>query len=214
MRTSPAVIYRLDLANDFKGTFISENIGSIMGHSSAQMLSRNFWESNVHPNDLAVLEKKYLQLVERKERHHSYEYRFKHRQGHYTWVHDSATVAYDENGQPLESVGSWTDISEIKTKEAELIRTNQELDEFAYIASHDLKEPLRGIHNYSQFLLEYYAEKLNEDGRSKLETLCRLTQRMENLINSLLHFSRLGRVDRSYDDTDLDEKSIPIYKWP
>ena len=62
---------------------------------------------------------------------------------------------------------------------------NTELDSFAYIASHDLKEPLRGIHNYSNFLMEDYAEVLDADGVSKLNAVVRLTQRMEDLINSL-----------------------------
>jgi light-regulated signal transduction histidine kinase (bacteriophytochrome) len=68
-----------------------------------------------------------------------------------------------------------------------------------------LKEPLRGIHNYSSFLLEDYANLLNEDGVSKLQTLVRLTQRMEDLIESLLHFSRLGRMELSMQKTNLNE---------
>ncbi|BAU62866.1 Multi-sensor Signal Transduction Histidine Kinase [Stanieria sp. NIES-3757] len=87
----------------------------------------------------------------------------------------------------------------------ELTRSNSELDAFAYVASHDLKEPLRGIHNYSSFLIEDYGSILNEDGVSKLQTLMRLAQRMENLINSLLHYSRLGRVELILNETDLNE---------
>jgi chemotaxis family two-component system sensor kinase Cph1 len=86
----------------------------------------------------------------------------------------------------------------------ELERSNHELDAFAYIASHDLKEPLRGIHNYSNFLIEDYGDTLNTEGKTKLQTLIRLTQRMEDLIDSLLHFSRLGRVDLSMQQTDLN----------
>jgi light-regulated signal transduction histidine kinase (bacteriophytochrome) len=86
----------------------------------------------------------------------------------------------------------------------ELERRNNELDAFAYIASHDLKEPLRGIHNYSNFLIEDYGEIIDEEGRHKLRTLIRLTQRMEDLIDSLLHFSRLGRIDLSMQDTDIN----------
>ena len=87
----------------------------------------------------------------------------------------------------------------------ELERSNNELDAFAYIASHDLKEPLRGIHNYSSFLIEDYADVLNEEGVSKLRTMARLTQRMEDLIESLLHFSRLGRVELSMQQTNLNQ---------
>uniref|UniRef100_B8HJX5 histidine kinase n=1 Tax=Cyanothece sp. (strain PCC 7425 / ATCC 29141) TaxID=395961 RepID=B8HJX5_CYAP4 len=87
----------------------------------------------------------------------------------------------------------------------ELQRSNEELDSFAYIASHDLKEPLRGIHNYANFLMEDYGQILDQDGMAKLQTLVRLTQRMEDLINSLLHFSRLGRAELLRQPVNLDE---------
>ena len=88
---------------------------------------------------------------------------------------------------------------------AELTRSNDELDSFAYVASHDLKEPLRGIHNYSIFLLEDYAHQLDADGVSKLQTLVRLSQRMESLIESLLQLSRVGRLDLDVQPTDLNQ---------
>ncbi|MDP5017123.1 MAG: GAF domain-containing protein, partial [Dolichospermum sp.] len=96
-------------------------------------------------------------------------------------------------------------VDELELLNRDLERSNNELDSFAYIASHDLKEPLRGIHNYSNFLIEDYGETLNEDGQSKLRTLIRLTQRMEYLIDSLLHFARLGRIDLSMQQTDLNK---------
>ncbi|PYQ56741.1 MAG: hypothetical protein DMF53_24620 [Acidobacteria bacterium] len=94
---------------------------------------------------------------------------------------------------------------ELQQRNEELNQSNRELDDFAYIASHDLKEPLRGIHNFSSFLLEDYGGKLDGEGRSKLETLMRLTRRMETLIDSLLQYSRLGRVDLAIDRVDLNE---------
>ncbi|MGK7950820.1 MAG: ATP-binding protein [Xenococcaceae cyanobacterium] len=86
----------------------------------------------------------------------------------------------------------------------ELARSNVELDSFAYIASHDLKEPLRGIYNYSSFLIEDYGNILDEAGIDKLNTLMRLTHRMEDLINSLLHYSRLGRAELQVRPVDLN----------
>ena len=93
--------------------------------------------------------------------------------------------------------------AQLQERNTELTRSNQELDDFAYIASHDLKEPLRGIHNYATFLIEDYADRLDEEGRSKLKTLKRLTQRMETLLDSLLEFSRVGRVDLAMGQVDL-----------
>lgn len=88
---------------------------------------------------------------------------------------------------------------------AELERSNMELDSFACAASHDLKEPLRGIHRYSAFLMEDYADILDEAGVDKLQTLVKLAQRMETLVDSLLHFSRVGRADLAMREVDLDE---------
>ena len=85
-----------------------------------------------------------------------------------------------------------------------LQRTNVELDAFAYIASHDLKEPLRGIHNYTQFLLEDVAESLPPDAVAKLNTVIRLTRRMDDLLDSLLHYSRLGRQGMTVQTCDMD----------
>ncbi|MEI6043575.1 MAG: ATP-binding protein [Chloroflexota bacterium] len=87
----------------------------------------------------------------------------------------------------------------------ELEQSNIELDAFSYIASHDLKEPLRGIHNYSKMLIEDYAQQLDDEGKEKLHTLARLTQRMEGLLDSLLYFSQVGRLDFSVTEADLNE---------
>jgi signal transduction histidine kinase len=84
----------------------------------------------------------------------------------------------------------------------ELERSNQELDDFAYIASHDLKEPLRGLFNHASFLLEDYNDKIDDDGVSRLNRLGQLCQRMERLINDLMYFSRLGRADLAVQETD------------
>jgi light-regulated signal transduction histidine kinase (bacteriophytochrome) len=88
---------------------------------------------------------------------------------------------------------------------AELERSNNELDSFAYAASHDLKEPLRGIYNYVNVVLRDAGQFLPEDSQARLQTVSRLTQRMEDLINSLLHYSQIGRVEIMMRQTDLNE---------
>lgn len=108
--------------------------------------------------------------------------------------------------------GTVRDITERKEAQAallrytrELERSNQELDDFAYIASHDLKEPLRGLFNNAQFLQEDYGDKLDEEGRGRLRRLGYLTQRLERLVNDLLYFSRLGRQELAQQVTDIGE---------
>ena len=94
---------------------------------------------------------------------------------------------------------------EIAAMNEALERSNIELDAFAYVASHDLKEPLRGIHNYAHFLLEDYADKLDEPGKGQLQTMVRLTERMESLLDTLLHFSRLGRTELNLSNVDIQK---------
>ena len=93
---------------------------------------------------------------------------------------------------------------ELTRKNEELTRSNADLEAFAHIASHDLKEPLRGIHNYASFVLEDYADKLDEEGQSKLRTMMKLTERMDQLIDGILHYSRLGREKLETEPTDLN----------
>ena len=96
-----------------------------------------------------------------------------------------------------------TMVGQLQAYTADLERSNTDLDEFAYIASHDLKEPLRGMHNHSRFLLEDYEKVLDEDGVRRLNRIVRLSQRMEKLVNDLLYFSRIGRQQLAIKRTDV-----------
>ncbi len=86
----------------------------------------------------------------------------------------------------------------------ELARSNKELDDFAYIASHDLKEPLRGIENQLAFLIEDYGSQLSPEVHERLNKIPPIAKHLENLIQSLLHFSRVGRVDMAIGSVDLN----------
>jgi light-regulated signal transduction histidine kinase (bacteriophytochrome) len=102
-----------------------------------------------------------------------------------------------------------TTVAELRTAQTdlqfqaeELTRTNRELDEFTYIAAHDLKEPLRGIAAYCQILREDYAPKLEAEGVERLTTLERLCDRLLQLTDDLLAFARAGHgnsIDASAD---------------
>ena len=87
----------------------------------------------------------------------------------------------------------------------QLQQRNSELDSFAYVASHDLKEPLRGINSYAFYLSENYQTQLDSEAQARLQSLMRLTRRMDDLLDSLLHFSRVGRTDMQREAVDLNE---------
>ena len=87
-----------------------------------------------------------------------------------------------------------------------LEQSNRELDDFAYVASHDLKEPLRGIHNYAAMVSEDYANApLDADGIARLDTIRRLSTRLDGLIDSLLDHARVNRLALDMEELDAGE---------
>ena len=85
------------------------------------------------------------------------------------------------------------------------LERHAKLDSFAYVASHDLKEPLRGISNYAEMLSNAYADKVDDAGKAKFATISRLCRRMGELLDSLHEYSRLGQQDLSHSDVDLNQ---------
>lgn len=105
-------------------------------------------------------------------------------------------------------VGTVRDISERKRAEkaidqhiSALQRSNQALDDFAYIASHDLKEPLRGLSNNALFLKEDYGTSLTDDALQRIDRIIYLSERMEQLVNDLLYFSRITNQELAIQET-------------
>ena len=89
-----------------------------------------------------------------------------------------------------------------------LRRSNQELQDFAYVAAHDLKAPLRGIGTLADWIASDYADKFDEPGRQQLGLLKRRVTRLADLINGILHYSEIGRVTHPREVVDLS-KLVP-----
>jgi PAS domain S-box-containing protein len=122
------------------------------------------------------------------------------------------------DGHPVESRGVAQDMTALRVLEAqlnerndrlartnaELSRKNKELDEFTYVVSHDLQEPLRTLIAFSDFLLKDYGDRLDEQGQEYIRFLVEASRRMRALIQDLLNLSRAGRVTEDFHEVCLD----------
>jgi len=119
-------------------------------------------------------------------------------------VFDAAPI-YDRKGQLIVAVETLQDLTEhkqaedeLKSKTQELMRSNTELESFAYVASHDLKEPLMSIGGFAELLEEKYGDKLDSKGRVFLSYIIDGVIRLEQLVNDLLAYARLTTVKKSF----------------
>lgn len=100
---------------------------------------------------------------------------------------------------------TFSDVTENIQYRQELERSNRELEQFAYVASHDLQEPLRKIKNYAELLENKYKQELAEQAQKYIDIITRGAGRMQNLINDLLSFSRISRAKLHFETADLNK---------
>ncbi|UTW43028.1 PAS domain-containing protein [bacterium SCSIO 12844] len=172
----------------------------------------NEWHDLIFKEDLEIAVENFNKHCKNEQHAYDQVVRYRHKNGKTIWVRCRGLAIRNAQGKPVRLLGVHTDLTKQKEDEAkiqqyanELEKSNQALEEFAYIVSHDLKQPLRGINNYTDFLMEDYFDQLDEVGKKQLKTLKQLSEHMSELIDKILYFSRVGRVDLSIVQNDLNE---------
>ncbi len=180
----------------------------------------HFWDQHVHPDDLDKVRNKRNELLfQSSDQYWEDEYRFKKADGSYAVVYDRGYVIRNKQGEAIRMIGSTQDITELKRSEQQLLELNQvlerratelsdsnnELERFAYVASHDLQEPLRMVSSFLQLLEKQYASQLDDKAREYINFAVGGAERMKRLILDLLTYSRVGMQKQQFAQVDMNQ---------
>ncbi|MBK7147798.1 MAG: PAS domain S-box protein [Bacteroidetes bacterium] len=204
---SPVMIWMTDKNNltyyfnkswlDFRGRTFEEEMG--IG-----------WLQGVHPDDMGAF-RKISEFLERFE-HYSCEYRLKDHNGVYKSILEIGTPRFLPDKTFAGYMGSCLDISEMKSAQQELAgytkelkRSNEELENFAYVASHDMQEPLRMIASYTQLIQKGIETNRTEGLTEFMKYVTDGVTRMQSLISDLLQFSRVNSKGSAFAEVNMQE---------
>ncbi|MFW9906633.1 MAG: PAS domain-containing protein, partial [Candidatus Thorarchaeota archaeon] len=113
LSTSPAVTFTSEPRGDFRTTFMSKNVRDLIGYEAEEFLTKpNFWVNCIHPEDREHIFSSFSKLPE--ECYYNEIYRLQHKNGSYCWVLEEAQLIKDDQGEPIEIIGYWTDITTYK----------------------------------------------------------------------------------------------------
>jgi PAS domain S-box-containing protein len=203
---------------EFDGRIRSANrsMYEMLGYTEKEMLEHTLQELS-HPDDLnrsAILRQ---QLQDGKIDHVRLEMRYLHKDGHVVWT-DVAAALVRVAEAPAYYVVQMTDITRRKNAEdalvrysAELERSNAELQSFAYVASHDLQQPLRTVASFTRLLAERYQGSVDARADRWIAHITNGVERMQQLINDLLLLAQIRSDGDAFSPTDVDALAARVW---
>ena len=202
------------------GNFLRVNPGlcKILGYAESELLQMNF-NDITYPEDLDLHLEPIQELLTGKISNFSLEKRLICKKQLLRWVNVTVSLVRDIEDNPDYFITAIEDISERKIAQEqlqnslkaqthyaeELARSNAELEQFAFVASHDLQAPLATIASYAQLLETRYQDNLDASANKFINKIVSGSMRMQNLIDDLLEYSRVGRKNKPFELIDFNE---------
>ncbi len=216
-----------DLANN--SVWWGESFYKLFGYdSNTEYTTRSFWTEKLHPDDRAAVIRSIDEAINSGNNQWSMDYRFARSNGEYAHILDRGYILHDEFGTPYRMLGSMFDVTELKNAEQKLATMNEQLElkvaertrelekinqalelsnndlqQFASVASHDLQEPLRKIQMFAKMIDETSGTNPDDMTAHYVRKIIHSSQRMRSLITDILDYSRLSADDNSFVDTDI-----------
>ncbi|HMP98553.1 MAG TPA: PAS domain S-box protein [Cyclobacteriaceae bacterium] len=190
-----------------------EGFKTIFGYEiESSVTDISMWTKGIHPEDKDSVNLSIENALAGTYSNWADEYRFKKANGEYVFAKDKALIIRNEQGKAIRMVGALQDVTYEKVHEeslrrlnAQLALSNQELEQFAYVVSHDMQEPLRMISSFMGLLDKKYGQLIDEQGHKYIDFAIDGAKRMRQIILDLLEFSRVGRIKEEEAEVNLNE---------
>ena len=202
------ILHQIDATIDY----VSPSVKRILGYSPSELIGMNPYEGLIHPEDAKVIRNGiHQEILITQGRLRTVECRVCQKDGTYVWFESTFKAVRDQQQQVVAIVTSSRDISDRKREEERsrefeqrLLVSNEELENFAYVASHDLQEPLRVISSFLQVLQRRYQDQLDERAGQFIDYAVDGANRMKKLITDLLAYSRVNSLFQERQSVDLN----------
>lgn len=208
---TPTVLFLFDLYQE-KVIYINQEITAALGYLPEEIMEKPLLQlfEIYHPEDAARIPHRLEQYNISDIHQTEYECRLKHKNGKFRWALIREMVfKRNADGKVTSILGAGLDITDRKEMEdmlfqktLELQQSNTSLEEFAYVASHDLQEPLRKISTFGDRLLSFHNTTLNDDGKLYLSKIIQSSLHMQRMINDLLSISIISS-EKTFEETNL-----------
>lgn len=217
-KASTDAIWDWDIENDIFHR--GEGFDKLFGYDVKKTLMGDMiWKDSFHPKDLPRIKASLYECINSKAEYWRQEYRIVQKNGEEKTVIDKGIVIRDTKGKAIRMVGAITDISHRVVHEKEILElnkvlkrhikeleiSNEELEQFAYIASHDLQEPLRMISSFLNQLQRKYGDQLDDKAHQYIHFATDGAKRMKQIILDLLEYSKASKASNNIEIVDLNE---------